>query len=331
MKKRSSSWSEFLKARREAKFRSAREFCAKRDIGISYPQYSRYESGEQLPSLDQALDICRNLDVPPLETLLEWSRSQSIPEDERSLIDGLLSQVKKESSSDALVAQAPAVEFAAHAPSKSPGTLSRAPFSLEDVIVFNRTHLKMFLSDPLYRDIFVYVNSYSPEWIRIEEVAQAMKVDVERAEKMIEDLFDLGVVLTAGGKCRAVKNNFYFPDDADFFPLRNQNFRHNVDTILGGLSHEDLKANRAYRNLITRELSSDQLKALQQRLDDVVQEVIEYPDVHQDDRIYSVCLLVGERFGRAQLDGTVAGEGLQLGLKTELSSPESEDSEASEN
>ncbi|MGZ6371549.1 MAG: helix-turn-helix domain-containing protein, partial [Bdellovibrionota bacterium] len=69
-------WAKFLKTHRELHFRSAREFCAKLPVGISYPQYSRYESGDQLPPLEQALGLARLLKIPTAETLLEWSRAQ---------------------------------------------------------------------------------------------------------------------------------------------------------------------------------------------------------------------------------------------------------------
>ncbi len=51
------SWGGFLKSMREKRFRSAREFCSQVPMGIHYPQYSRYESGAQLPSLEQALAL----------------------------------------------------------------------------------------------------------------------------------------------------------------------------------------------------------------------------------------------------------------------------------
>src|SRR6476661_2541186 len=76
MKRRYESWGDFLKKRREERYRSAREFCSKVKVGISYPQYSRYEAGDQLPNLEQALELCRLLGVPALEGLMEWNRAQ---------------------------------------------------------------------------------------------------------------------------------------------------------------------------------------------------------------------------------------------------------------
>jgi transcriptional regulator with XRE-family HTH domain len=69
-------WGNFLKLRREARFKSAREFCRMSELGISYPQYSRYEAGDQLPTLDSALSIGAILGIAPLETTIEWTLAQ---------------------------------------------------------------------------------------------------------------------------------------------------------------------------------------------------------------------------------------------------------------
>ncbi|OFZ69939.1 MAG: hypothetical protein A3K03_06785, partial [Bdellovibrionales bacterium RIFOXYD1_FULL_44_7] len=87
------SWGNFLKKNREGHFRSAREFCARVKIGISYPQYSRYEAGEQLPNLEQALQLCKLLDIPLLEGLLEWCRAQVSESNHREEVNSLIDQI----------------------------------------------------------------------------------------------------------------------------------------------------------------------------------------------------------------------------------------------
>ena len=84
---RYSCWGEFLKSKRRTHFRSARDFCAQKQIGISYPQYSRYEAGHQLPSLLQAMEMFRHLDVTPAEGMLEWCRAQLGGMPEQKLLD----------------------------------------------------------------------------------------------------------------------------------------------------------------------------------------------------------------------------------------------------
>src|SRR5688572_15946384 len=87
---------QFLKKRSMERYRSARDFCTKAEGGISYPQYSRYEAGDQLPNLDQAIRIFQLLQIPLVRGLIEWCRAQvSIPEGQQQL-DELLARFRQE-------------------------------------------------------------------------------------------------------------------------------------------------------------------------------------------------------------------------------------------
>lgn len=271
-------------------FRSAREFCAQLKVGISYPQYSRYETGEQLPNLDHALEICRLLKVPALEGLLQWNRAQVTDPELLRSIERLLGR-----SNDAR--EEPA------APPRTPGV------PLDDVIVFNRSHLKLFRSDPAYRDVFTYVNSFSPEAIPLSEISGALGLAPAKLASMVRKLADHGVIDIVKGapkdseeRCRATKSNFYFPDDEDFFELRNSNLSRNVDAILAKLSYQDVTTRKAYRGLITRELTALQLAKVIEDLEKLSGEVVELPETSRPDRIYSLCVLLGERYSRKRLD-----------------------------
>jgi hypothetical protein len=166
------------------------------------------------------------------------------------------------------------------------------------VIVFNRSHLRLFASDPLYRDIFTYINSFAPDWIANEEIAEALGIEPARARSMIAQLADLGVIVCAAGRSRAAKRNFYYPDDLDFFALRNENFLRNAERVLKRLSHEELEGRRAYRGLITRELTAEQMDELVARADDLIRAVASLPESDRPERIYSLCVLAGESFRR---------------------------------
>ena len=126
------SWGNFLKTRREIRFKSAREFCSQVPIGISYPQYSRYEAGDQLPSLEQSLSMGAILGVPSMETLLEWSVAQVPAQDAitRAELSRFLEEVRGKN------------------PSAWPTKVAERTVPLDDVIVFNRSHLRVFSSDP---------------------------------------------------------------------------------------------------------------------------------------------------------------------------------------
>ncbi len=308
MKRKYPLWGEFLKARREAKFRSAREFCARVQIGISYPQYSRYEAGEQLPAIDQALELCQHLGVNSMEGVLEWNRAQLPAEAEASQkIAVLLQQLR---NGEALSATAPSfadesrprsmatAQSSLGAPAGAPAT---GGVRLDEVIVFNRSHLRMFGSDPAYRDIFTYINSYAPSWISAAEISQAMDIPKRKLMAMLEELHDHGVILMEEENCLASKRMFYFPDDEDFFPMRNLNLVHNVSSIMRGLNYQDLMARRAYRGLITRELTAPQLDRLVNRLDEVIHDVVEEPETSEPQKIFSLCVVLGERFDRSRV------------------------------
>lgn len=263
-------------------------------VGISYPQYSRYEAGDQLPNLEQAIELCKQLDAPTLEGVLEWNLAQISDEKIRDEVLALLKLQRR--SPEGLASQPPA--------SLSQGGHGTGGVPLDDVIVFNRSHLELFLSDPAYRDVFTCINSFAPEWIAPEEIAAALGFPVAKIEAMLGDLARLGVVVPGGGRYRASKRNYYFPDDEDFFGLRNQNFTHNVQAILRALTHQDLLGRKAYRGLVTRELTAEQLTHVLGRIDDFMAKVVAMPETNRPDRIYSVCTIVGERFRRGKPPGT---------------------------
>lgn len=325
MRRRYEGWGEFLKKHRESHYRSAREFCSRAQVGISYPQYSRYEAGDQLPNLEQALHLCRLLEIPVLEGLLEWSRTQIADSTVRDEVEALLEQVKNKKPAVGTGAQAVAasngkggltlVPSPDQAPTSNLSVFTQATISLDDIIVFNRSHLKLFNSHPGYRDIFTYVNSYAPEWITSEELAIALELPMPQIEEMLDKLSDLGVILLAGSRCRASKRNFYFPDDEDFFGLRNMNLTHNTDAIMKKLKHQDLLDKQAYRGLLTRELTQEQVEQVFLRMDELLTNVVAMPETTNPEKIYSLCLLMGERFHRPsqeQIEGLRRGDSVAV-------------------
>jgi transcriptional regulator with XRE-family HTH domain len=282
------SWGNQLKKRRELRFRSARELCTQVSLGVSYPQYSRYEAGDQLPSLEQALSIGAILGIPSTETVLEWSLAQVPAQDlsTRTSLSGLLDEARGGGG------------VAARAQSGWPTKAGERAVPLDDVIVFNRSHLRLFESDPAYRDVFTYINSFGPSWIPINEIAVALELGNERTQSMIDRLSELGVVKVQDGSCRAAKRNFYFPDDEDFFGLRNANLKHNTTRIMERLSHADLVARKAYRGVLTRELTDEQVALVLEGVDRLLGEIVAMPETSDPRTVYSVCVLFGERFSR---------------------------------
>lgn len=287
-KRRYLTWGKYLKAKRELKFRSAREFCAQISVGISYAQYSRYESGEQLPCLEQALLLCKAFGVSTADSLPQWALAQLQDAELRGDVEAVARKLDT----------APATSAAGG----GVGIFTQAAVPLDDVIVFNRSHLNLFRSHPAYRDIFTYVNSFAPEWITATELAGAIEIEREKLDGMLDRLHELGVITlvagSGGSRCRAAKRNFYFPDDEDFFELRNLNLAHNSGEIMRKLASADLRERKAYRGLVTRELTPEQLDLVVNRLDQLMSGVVALPETCKPERIYSVCLLMGERFQR---------------------------------
>jgi hypothetical protein len=327
MKGKYSSWGDFLKLKREAKFRSAREFCAKAPVGISYPQYSRYEAGDQLPSLEQALGLCRLLEVPPMEGLLEWSRSQVQIDGERKEVDHLLNRVRRGVRGEADPNESPETTLVSPVGAQ---VSSRVPLNLEEgkesvfdhLMVFNRSHIKLFQSDARFRDIFTFVNVYTPEeWIALDEVSRSLGIPAEELEPMVETMNDHGLILLAGGKCRSPKVMYYFPDDEDFFELRNQNYTYNANAILANANFDNIRERSAYRNVLTRRFTQSQVQHLVGRLDEILREMANMPEEGNtvNDPVYSVCLLAGERFRRIERAAGV--DSGRPGLRTGLLSP----------
>ncbi|MGE0614671.1 MAG: helix-turn-helix domain-containing protein [Bacteriovoracia bacterium] len=286
------NFAKLLKKTRSEKYRSARQFGQQVDLKISYPQYSRYESGEQLPSLDQAVLIMERLEIPLMQGILIWCQSQA--KENASVI-----------ALERLIDQSTGV-----APAAGPGQVARtapqANVNLDEVIVFNRSHLKVFESDPSYRDVFTFISAYYPDWISEGELAAALGISREKVAKRVADLADLGVIRAKGtGKHErqqwtAAKSTFYFPDDEEFFGLRNQNLRHNMDNLLGKLKHEDIVAKRAMRGVVTRELSAEQVGLVIEGVERLMMRTVQMQAVPSASTgIYSLCFLLGERFSRS--------------------------------
>jgi transcriptional regulator with XRE-family HTH domain len=290
-------WGNFLKTRREARFKSARELCRRESLGISYPQYSRYEAGDQLPSLEQALSLGAIFGVPAFEMTIEWTLAQ-MPSAE-AMAHGELTRLLEEARGKTL----------GGAPARStPEKRLGQGVALDDVIVFNRSHLKIFGSDPAYRDVFTYVNAFGPGWISAQEISQALSMDLARVQAMLEELFEMGVVQLSGGRYRSGKRLFYFPDDEDFFGLRNFNFRHNAERILDSLTHQDVVDRKAYRGLVTRELTADQAAQLMAGIEQVLAQAVSMPETPAARTVYSLCVLLGGRFDRLESEsGTAPG------------------------
>lgn len=321
MERKYPNWGLFLRSNREKKYRSAREFCARGDVGISYPQYSRYEGGEQLPGLAQALELGKKLDLQAFEVVEKWLSDQ-FPSDAGPLRDEVLnllrSKVPAKAQSSAPVLGQVLNPLAA--------TASRVPentMRLDDVIVLNRSHVRSFGTNPRYRDVITYVNSFPTQWISQREIAHAAQIEFEEAGSLIEDLHELGVLVlpaesvsdpkTAplpesydekdGYLCRCSKRIFYYPDDEDFFPLRNLNFVHNVSSLMRNLSFKDIQAKKSYRGLLTRQMSLTQVSTLIERVDSLIHDVIQQPEEAQSDAVYSMCVVFGERFRREAVRG----------------------------
>ncbi len=300
-KNRYESWGSFLRSYREKKYRSAREFCARFSIGISYPQYSRYEVGEQLPNLNQALLLCRLLDIYLVEGLFVWSLSQIQDPETHTEINLQLAQLRRKKAENILNPEPEphaSPKTKDHPLSHLTASKNSSPVELDDVFVFNRSHLKLFSSNPIYRDIFTYINSYGPGWLTKEELAKAHEVSTSEMAEFMEQLQQLGIIIIQENKCRALKKILYFPDDPDFFELRNLNITHNATSILKKLTHQEIIEKRAFRGLVTRELTLEQRNTLFTKIDELFQTMLEFPETENPEKIYSLCLLLGGRFSR---------------------------------
>jgi hypothetical protein len=168
--------------------------------------------------------------------------------------------------------------------------------------------------------VFTYINAFGGGWIGADEIASALGLDLRRVEAMLDQLSDLGVIYIQEGRCRSAKRILYFPDDEDFFELRNFNFRHNAERILADLSHRDVVDRKAFRGLVTRELTQAQAAQLMSGIEQVLSQAVAMPESADAREVYSLCVLFGERFARAP--GAEVGQGSQAvsgpGLTTHL-------------
>lgn len=273
-----SLFAQVLRQHRSIKYRSARAFLSTSNLDLSYPQYSRYESGDQLPTLPQAMAIFKLLGVALQEWLLLWCQAQVEGKENRDAIEAL--KVGQKASSSNV-------------------TSDRQPVSnIDRALVFNRAHLQLFQSDLRYRDIFTYVNACAPIPVGLNEVTRALGISREEADLMCRKLGESGVILYEEGELKVGKQLFYFPDDEDFFQLRNSNVIHNVQSVLSRVSFPDLRTRRAFRTVATRELSKDQAAEVTWALERLAHQMLGMPEVEDASDIYSMSLVFGPRFGK---------------------------------
>lgn len=267
------------------------------------------------------------LSIPLMEGMGEWCRAQTSNVTAHDEIDQfLLLQKQLDESvpdSEKTVLERPPVDQ----------PILKAPTQsvLDDTMVFNRSHLKLFLSDPLYRDIFAFANSAVknelPDWLSIREIADTFHISYDRAVEMVQKLDDLGVLEiseTDPSICRCAKYFYYFPDDKSFYELRNQNFSQNVNSIMNQMSLEMLHQKRGYRGLVTKALTESQVISLTEHIEKLVSDITMIPTQEKNSAIYSTCILLGKRFDQPTKVVRSAP-----GLKTELSSKEQDDQESS--
>ncbi len=289
IQEKTSHFSELLKNSRAELFKSAREFCSQVKLGISYPQYARYEAGLQLPPLELALKLCSVLHIELREGIRCW------------VIDQIQDPELNEQAQAAL-AQGSKSDGAAPPPPKTDARLGQG-VRLDDVIVFNRSHLRSFSRDPRYRDLFTFVNSFAgTEGMTLNTVAQAMEIPLAELTQLMTELDELGVVIlkTPTGSTEqrvfAAKKNFYFPDDEDFYELRNKNLKHNFESILQNMSYASLAEKSAYRGLVTRELTPSQFQELSSVLEQSLMRTVKMPESPSAQDVFSICILAGKRF-----------------------------------
>ncbi|MBI3534994.1 MAG: helix-turn-helix transcriptional regulator [Deltaproteobacteria bacterium] len=295
------SWGTFLRINREKLYRSARDFCNKINLGISYPQYSRYEAGEQLPNLNQALFLCQNLDIQYLEGFFQWSLSQISDAKMKEDISKQLVQLQSNNNEKSNGLDTDSALSSDSLYSTTILKTKKESFLMDNVFVFNRSHRELFEVDPYYRDIFTYVNSFGPDLISINEVAMAHGLPIERTKKMLDDLVKLGVMERKDSQYKALKRVLYFPDDEDFFMLRNKTFLHNVHAIFNKIKYQDLAARQGYRTVVTRKLDLDQIGKLFSLIDELILRAADFPETKNEEKMFSLCVLLGERFTRPKL------------------------------
>ncbi|MEK7692119.1 MAG: hypothetical protein AAB425_13980, partial [Bdellovibrionota bacterium] len=186
--------------------------------------------------------------------------------------------------------------------------------SLDHVLVLNRKHRDILASDPNFRDVLTYIQSFKPELVSLGRVATEIGLSLLRVREMCAKLAENHLLEVIGDEARGVKQALYFPEDEDFFLLKNQSFTHNVSKILGQLSVEDLRNKRATRMLLTAALSEDDFKEVQRSLEGVVESVLsrKRPGATTDAPVYSVCVLAGRRFESAKRNSVPAGLRTQL-------------------
>jgi transcriptional regulator with XRE-family HTH domain len=312
------NWGQWLKRKRETKFRSAREFCTHIDLGISYPQYSRYESGDQLPSANQLVAICRAVETDPVEALMEWCLSQ-IEDQEiwvqfgqalpwvaalrrgETVCPKPSSEEKDESKnrpSDA--------ELEARAREEARATTKAESELLGMTLVFGKVHRELFESDPRYRDVFTYVNAYDGAGVSMDDLSRDLGIETAHAFRMAETLARLGVLVVERGVgktlYRASKKFFYFPDDEEFFDLRNKNFRHNIEGVLGGKKYAEFVKSGCMRDLLTRELTEEQYKKVRDAAEHWLVEASQMDEDPSAKTIYSIGLFMGPRFKKTAVE-----------------------------
>ena len=230
--------------------------------GVSYPQYSRYEAGEQLPkpSLRRFPSVrrweSRSLRRPWNGIWPRWREPRVRPRVKLRHFWGRFGPTA----------------LRLRARSRFPFRSMRSSFSIAAIAIFFSRIRRIAIFSPTSTHFMRLRKSPPKKFQRPSRFLRRNSIG------MLENLIELGVIHKHGKRFAAAKSNFYFPDDTDFFELRQQNVRHNLEKVLDQITYSDLQEKRALRGLLTRELTPSQLGWVMGQIEGLLGRIVELPE-----------------------------------------------------
>ena len=259
---------EFLKQKRQQKFRSALEFFRQVEFSFSYSLYADFEKGVALPSIDMMLELAKYFGIPEAEAAILWAKVQ--------MPNGTLKQVFTFVPTK-------------YTEEKKQKHIDESP-DFENTWVFGPQELKVLKKTPELWDLCLLLAQSYPEEIAFSEIHLNKGTFKDWIRSGHLTMSKKGVAL----QCQHI----YLPRTQEWDEVRRNNIKRASSDLLANISARDIQQARGYREIIHRQLSAEQIEQIVTKLKTLEAEFKTIPYSKSKDsqnQMQALILILGKR------------------------------------
>ncbi len=235
-----------LRRWRSELYRTALDFHESAQLKIKYGAYAAFERGESLPSPEELLQIARALQKDPEQALFLWAQVQMPDPESRSWFSPERAQAERRRVNGS--------------PSEnSIGSISSnqiPPSRFDNTWVFNTADLKIFLRDPFWFEILIYLAMIYPQEATFEELGYPSSSDQRLLlEGPLSEWIKQERVAHGRQGLRLTLPYIHLPKNEAFQPVRSTLLKRTLQHILPELTPAKVQAQESHRTVVHRLLT----------------------------------------------------------------------------